>query len=490
MTDIILRLIAAGEPPWPKKKSAETGGEPKPKAGEDHPVGGITNPDQSPGEAMANFANMLTRWLEKSRYASYIDQMRGPEKRPFARFFRYMGLEYDEKNHEWVDNGGAREHALYSRPIILEFAFQYARVVHDPRSASPYYLTQASEALNDRLQEAVQALSLDINELFIAPTLERIRKRKRDHVDYAQVGKTTLAALSGLKASVTAEATSAVEIPPVIRLSDLLTSANDLSKQASPFIPKVPVPGAAAGTTQEAMIGGMPASQLIGLIGAFGEQKSIWRTLTTGISLEFTPDVLRNQTSSQLHVKVTYSNADTTDKTKGARPLSMIGSHGAETDIYIKALDIFDLSTFASQTTVTGERGYVPVIGPIWKGIFGEVPVLGDFFNWQRPAKNVYHQSLIMSNAIITPTAIGVALLYPIDIDPLHRNPCPRPGKKAEKGAEQPMTTMLAEETKTLKQYFDVLHCQIENYQNDLKETIKEIRRGPSQPSVRASGRC
>ena len=53
---------------------------------------------------------------------------------------------------------------------------------------------------------------------------------------------------------------------------------------------------------------------------------------------------------------------------------------------------------------------------PFLIGLFGEIPVAGKLFSWQKPPKTVYSDSLILTNSFITPTAMGIALLYPTEL--------------------------------------------------------------------------
>ena len=100
-----------------------------------------------------------------------------------------------------------------------------------------------------------------------------------------------------------------------------------------------------------------------------------------------------------------------------------MSQHEVQDTVDLNALDIFDLSTFSSQATLNGGRAYVPLVGPIWRGVFGDVPVLGDLFSWKKNPRTVYHQSVLFASTIITPTAMQLALLYPIDNGQLgHRN--------------------------------------------------------------------
>lgn len=87
-----------------------------------------------------------------------------------------------------------------------------------------------------------------------------------------------------------------------------------------------------------------------------------------------------------------------------------------KTSVYVNALDFFDLSAFASQSTLNGGRGYVPIVGPIWRGLFGDVPVFGNLLSWQKGPQSVYHESLVLTTSFISPTVMGVAVLYPTEL--------------------------------------------------------------------------
>src|SRR5262249_29480395 len=125
---------------------------------------------------------------------------------------------------------------------------------------------------------------------------------------------------------------------------------------------------------------------------------------------------LRNMSSAELKIDLkTGDPVASGTQQKDVRPISRVSQHDVNTTIYVNALDFFDLSAFFSQATLGGGRGYVPVIGPIWRGLFGEVPVAGKLFSWQKSPKTVYSDSLILTDSFITPTAMGIALLYPTE---------------------------------------------------------------------------
>jgi hypothetical protein len=372
---------------------------------------------KNPGVATVNIANGLEKWLGE-RHPEYLEELNkrsGKVKNqkiavkvipPFERFFSGRGL--TRENNKWEDGGEIALRANIARIAVLEFALQYGRLIHQPQSFDPYYLQQASEALNTRLQDATDALNLDMQDLFVAPTLDRIREivRRFKDVEYAQVGKTTVASLSGVQADVTTRAVNTFNVTPPLTLSEVLQKASTLSSSVNPFIPK----------PADNMVGAMPLSQVIGLIGAFGEERSVFRELQSGISLTITPNVLRNMTSAELRVVLQIGDPQVTAPPQTVKPLSRVSQHNVTTSIYVNPLDFFDLSAFASQSTLDGGRGYVPILGPVWRGLFGEVPIAGKLFSWRRGTKNVFSESLVLTTSFITPTSMGIAVLYPTEV--------------------------------------------------------------------------
>ena len=329
-------------------------------------------------------------------------------RHPFHRFFEYRGLKY---TGQWeADGTSATEAAQRSKDAVLEFALQYGQLVHHPDKMEPYYLQQSAEALNTRLQAAVDALNLDVQELFVEPTLDRIREIVGQFcdVEYAQVGRTTVASLSGVETDVTSSSINAFDVTPPLKLTDLLTNAKTISDSAMPFVPH--------NATQN-LVGAMPLAQVIGLIGALGQERSVWRELKSGVSLKLTPNVLRNMTSAELQVLLQIGDPQNANREDGVRPLTRVSQHDVTTKVYVNAMDFFDLSAFASQSTLNGGRGYVPIIGPTWRGIFGEAPGIGTLFSWKKKPQSVYSQSLVLTTSFISPTVMGVAVLYPTKLN-------------------------------------------------------------------------
>jgi hypothetical protein len=338
------------------------------------------------------------------------------QRRPFERFFAVRGLRINPSGR-WADvDGRVGLYAKQGRIGLLEFALYYGQLIHQPQKVDPYRLQQSADALNTRLQYATDAVNADMQDLFVAPTLERIREIVRGFkdVEYAQVGKVSVASLSGIATSITSKSVNQFDVTPPLRLSELLTKAKTLSDSVGGFVPN----------PADNLVGAMPLAQVIGLVGALGEDRTVWRELNSGVSVTVTPNVLRNMNSAELQVNLKTGDPVGSGTTQqGVPPLSRVSQHDVTTTVYVNALDFFDLSAFASQATLNGGRGYVPVVGPVWRGLFGEIPYAGKLFSWQRSPQTVFSESLILTNSFITPTAMGVAVLYPTELKDKDGNP-------------------------------------------------------------------
>jgi len=142
-----------------------------------------------------------------------------------------------------------------------------------------------------------------------------------------------------------------------------------------------------------------------------------------------TPVVLRNQAQATVDVDLTIADpaSTTTNKSKietdsstppsdrRLRPLSRISTSIVKSKVYINTWDLFALSSFNNQTTITGRRWYVPLVGTIWEGAFGDIPIMGGWFSFKRPPQNIQHQSVILTNTLIVPSAMGMASYFKSD---------------------------------------------------------------------------
>jgi hypothetical protein len=335
---------------------------------------------------------------------------------PFNHFFENRGLEYSKGSRTWArrrpnpERDDVAENARIGKAVLLDFALHYGRLVHDPDGFDPYYLQQSAGALNTRLQSAIDALNLDMQEVFVVPTLDRIRRIAAEFsdVEYAQVGRTTVASLSGAQSVVSAGSVNTFDFIRPLTLNDFVTRAKAITENTKDIIP---------GPATTNKLGTVPFAEVIGLIGALGEDRTVTRKTTTDVSVTITPNVLRNMNSAELELDLQTGDplAGGTQQ-EGTPQFTRISNHDVKTKVYVNALDFFDLSSFGNQATMNGGRGYVPILGPLWRGLFGEAPVIGQFLSWKKKPQTVYSQSLVLTTSFITPTAMGVALLVPTDI--------------------------------------------------------------------------
>jgi hypothetical protein len=329
------------------------------------------------------------------------------ENPPFRRFLVARGLDY--QNEKWslskdkTELKRTSQDRLERRLAMLNFALQYRFSQEDP-NFNGRKLQASADKFNDILQNAIKDINDDMEELFVEPTLKKIQAIASDmDVSYAQVGKVSVATLNGFKTEVSAKSVSAFNVTPPIKLSELLKNANNISSELNQLVP-------AAGLTEASPVS---PSALVGLIGAFGEQDTKWSDLTSGVSLTMTPNVLRDTTSAELVFTLETGPGDPQAIQDGAEsPVSRVEQHKVTSNIYLKTLDLFTFSTFDNQSTKDGGRGYIPIVGKIWQGFFSDLPVVGNLFSWKKDPQNVYHQSVLLANTMITPTAMEVAYLY------------------------------------------------------------------------------
>jgi hypothetical protein len=355
--------------------------------------------------------------------------------------------EYQDKKHAlWSDP--KKRHALTvakgverRRDAVLEFARSYHNFQLKPAgpvSYNPAELANNASIVDSMLSPIVDALNRDVEDYFIQPTLLKIRQivgRNRG-VEYAEVGRTTIAGINGNKVEVTTGTITSFDEPTPLRLSDWLAAAQNEQTNVEGMFPKlkdVPLGGAAAKAFEgalpapQAVLATLPATKALQLLSALSKEEVSWQALTSGITLNLTPVVMRNQAQAHVDVDLTLADPASEDKTKAStastdsatpptdrklRPLSRISKSMVKSKVYINTWDLFALSSFNNQTTITGRRWYVPLVGTIWEGAFGDIPIMGGWFSFKRPPQNIQHQSIILANTLIVPSAMGMASYF------------------------------------------------------------------------------
>jgi hypothetical protein len=353
------------------------------------------NAAKNPVENATSMSNNIDKIFSdpKSEYAGYINK----NSKPFKRYLERVKLPTNcfssadcEKMYE--------RRVWNARQAVLDFALNYAAYIRKPNEFDPFRLQQAADNLDAVIKPVVEDINRDIADLFIEPTLQKIQAIVRNHrdVQYAQAGKTSVSGLDGLAIDVRSETVSNFNETNPIKLSEILSTVD-----------------------------GQPSIPTAKVLDALIKDRSQSRNFTSGVSLKVTPNVLRNSTSADLDISIVFGPSGADGRPSAAvnetaslgidgKPseISRISQQYVNTRINVNTLDLFPISTFNTQSTKDGGRSTIPVIGTVWQGVFGSIPVLGDLFSWKNPPQNVAHQSILLTNSFIVPTAMGLGVLY------------------------------------------------------------------------------
>ena len=280
------------------------------------------------------------------------------------------------------------------------------------------------------LSPIVIAVNRDIEDFFIRPTLYRIKQIVgRDYnVEYAEVGRTTLAGLNGLPSTVVSETISSIDEPTPLRLNELLTNAEISKKSLDNLFPSASASKQSISKINPGLLGQpftslspADATSVVALLAALSKEEVRWRGIPSGTNIAITPIVFDDQTGAKLNITYTIGSNATKDVAEDAgrksllskenplRDPSRIIKNTVATQVKVNTWDLFALSSLNNQTTITGRRWNVPLLGPIWEGIFGDIPVVGNLLSPKAPPLTVHHQNIILVNTLVVPSANGLA---------------------------------------------------------------------------------
>ena len=269
-------------------------------------------------------------------------------------------------------------------------------------------ISESAAKLDSILSPIVDALNLDVEDYFIKPTLQRIKEivgRDRS-VEYAEVGKISLSGLNGMKSQVMSTNTNSLDEPTPLRLDKLIQDANEINNSTKNLLPglsKIPLPTG---------LNALDPASAVSILAALSKEDQRWRTMSNGIDFSITPTVLRDRTSALLDIdfkKAKPENESVSISEKNPlRAPSQTSATKLTTKVRVNVMDLFALSSLNNQTTITGRRWNVPIVGPIWEGVFGDIPVVGNLLSPRRPPVNIQHQTIMITNTLIVPSAKGL----------------------------------------------------------------------------------
>ena len=283
-------------------------------------------------------------------------------------------------------------------------------------------ISEFAAKLDSILSPIVDAINLDVEDYFIKPTLQRIKEivgRDRS-VEYAEVGKISLSGLNGMKSQVMSANTNSLDEPTPLRLDKLIQDANEINNSTKNLLPglsKIPLPTG---------LNALDPASAVSILAALSKEDQRWRTMSNGIDFSITPTVLRDRTSALLDIdfkKAKPENESVSISEKNPlRAPSQTSATKLTTKVRVNVMDLFALSSLNNQTTITGRRWNVPIVGPIWEGIFGDIPVVGNLLSPRRPPVNIQHQTIMITNTLIVPSAQGLLEANPELANPLFTN--------------------------------------------------------------------
>ncbi len=325
--------------------------------------------------------------------------------------FNAWSMRQDKRTKDVVLEWRRRQNAVFNF-LKAYSSFQKGGVESDSQC-----LAITASQLDGLLSPLNDALNQDIEEFFMRPTLHRIKKivGRYRNVEYAEVGRTTVAGLNGLTSEVSSTTGTSFDEPTPLRLNNLIKDASEAKSNVDKLLPGLSTVPLVTGATP------IDASSALAVLAALSKEETRWRQLTSGVQLAITPTVFRDRTAAQLDVDLVIGDPATKNesisKDNPLRPVSRISQSTLKTKVYVNTMDLFALTAFNNQTTVTGRRWNVPLIGPIWEGVFGDIPVFGNLLSPLRPPTNVQHQSIVLANTLIVPTAMGLTEWYQRDQD-------------------------------------------------------------------------
>jgi hypothetical protein len=291
-------------------------------------------------------------------------------------------------------------------------------------------LRQQRQQFDAMLSPIVVAVNRDIEDFFIRPTLYRIKQIVgRDYnVEYAEVGRTTLAGLNGHPSTVVSETISSVDEPTPLRLNELITNAKTSKESLNTLFPSASASNQSISKINPGLLGQpftslspADATSVVALLAALSKEEVRWRGIPSGTNIAITPAVFDDQTGAKLNITYTIGSSATKDVSEdvgkklllsNGNPLrdpSRIIKNTVATQVKVNTWDLFALSSLSNQTTITGRRWNVPLLGPIWEGIFGDIPVVGNLLSPKAPPLSVHHQNIILVNTLVVPSANGLA---------------------------------------------------------------------------------
>ena len=424
LTDFLLTLIAASNPPEETKTAIKRvqDGDPQPiedesvckKLGaelqdrcraiwnnlglnrEPRPV--PAEPDQPPVESSCTVADY--KYILGSLGKAGPDKDKPPHPRIYLTCFGEAA------------NIHLREPGLY-RAAIADFLFNYKISQQYPHEFWSYDLSQSADGLNAALSPLIDAFNRDIvafqafMRADVQYQVDRLNSAhyqrccvKRlfglDKPSFFNDGLVSVRTISGQQAVVNTTSQSYLDASSAPTLSALLNSMN--------------TPGGGSGTGASPLAGvlGSSPNSVALLAGVLNAYQTTRVQIGRQLGLTVVPRSLSTASSAEINVIL---NADETaggpaftGGTPGgaAQNTSRVANHDITTRVRVESVRLFELSSFSA--IVQRSRSRFPLLPP-----FVEIPYIGTVAGIPIPGAKEYHSSTAVLSAMVVPTAADIA---------------------------------------------------------------------------------
>jgi hypothetical protein len=318
----------------------------------------------------------------------------------------------------------------------------------DDTDKLPGQLAIATAATDLLLKQAMDALTADLQELYLQPLLEWIREdvQQRDTVASGVdlVGTTSLIVRDRTLAETAGVAEAFAKFTPIPKLQEtILTEAQTLAggtgEQTGQTVArdragktvldsnKVPVVlsngqalafdtdgkvvtkpsgdpvilSVAKTTNPLTALGALTPLEALGIKALFASDAApVYHSVAPGTSLAIRPFVLPDGGSARVQLNlVTTIEAQQPDASQAAqqgRPVDRVKSQSVVTEASISAFDLVEVSSFGAQTTVPGDYAWrIPILSSL--------PVVGDLFHGPQGRETRRQDSIAIINLTILP---------------------------------------------------------------------------------------
>jgi len=320
---------------------------------------------QEPTETQNSLVSLLAQKL------SMPQQAQGPSQLPSVKALLPQRLLERFYDAGYVD---------VAQETIGGFLLDYQTHLTNRRALPADRLSRRAADVQVVLQNAERALAVDVQNLFLRPLLAELRAiaSSGGRGGLASAGRTSITVLSGSQATVKALTRSYFDVTQPIDLNlDYQTLQN-------------------------------PETLRTALYEALDERPQVWSTMVEGTELRFTPHILPGGGAAELQISLNIGHESpyippTEQARRQPTPLSRVGSHYAQTSVYVNSLDLFALSSLTLRTSHARPGFKMPVLS--------QIPLLGKMFCFPRKPAQVHHESILVISSTILPTGMDLGAL-------------------------------------------------------------------------------